>query len=551
MIKQIRERNTFAIAFLVAILAASAPVVLAQYDERYQIAVVQQQVRTQVVNDLLGSGHDFEFNNDAVVRPGDVQRQNLITGSGRHRFNRSGWRTFTYEGEFSLRNGRVVSVDYRFGFDGGSDRPGSGSVDMTWSGTVDDVVRITIRDRSVFSSGRNFPNADPTAVSFNVYNPLPRRPVNVRLKTIEGRGTVEVIEQPTARNGFAAVVEIRDPRRGADRYVLELDWGGFGSGQPVPPGAEGGMNWQGNVDGTVRILVQRRQATVTTVSGRNPSAVVANFQRPLPRRAVDVNLRVIEGRGVVRILQQPNRNNGFAALIEIIDPRGGADRYAFELDWDRFGGDDDEPDTGGGLMNWRGSVDDVVRISVTGRQSFVTTISGRAPTGVRFDFAEALPRRAVNVTVDKREGRGDIRVIQQPTRRNNFTAVVEIVDRSGGRDNYEFDLNWDRFGGGDEDPGSDRGLMNWRGAVDDIVRISVIGRQSFVTTISGQAASGVRYNFVEALPRTPLNVTVEKREGRGDIRVIQQPSRQNNFTAVIEIVDRSGGRDTYEFDLFW
>ena len=26
---------------------------------------------------------------------------------------------------------------------------------------------------------------------------------------------------------------------------MELDWGGFGSGQPVPPGAEGGMNWQG------------------------------------------------------------------------------------------------------------------------------------------------------------------------------------------------------------------------------------------------------------------------------------------------------------------
>ena len=131
-----------------------------------------------------------------------------------------------------------------------------------------------------------------------------------------------------------------------------------------------------------------------------------------------------------------------AALIEIIDPRGGADRYAFELDWDRFGGDDDEPDTGGGLMNWRGSVDDFVRISVIGRQSFVTTTSGQAASGVRYNFVEALPRTPLNVTVEKREGRGDIRVIQQPSRQNNFTAVIEIADRSGGRDTSEFDLFW-------------------------------------------------------------------------------------------------------------
>jgi hypothetical protein len=40
----------------------------------------------------------------------------------------------------------------------------------------------------------------------------------------EGRGTVTVIQQPTAANGYTAVVEIRDPQRGYGFYDLNLNW---------------------------------------------------------------------------------------------------------------------------------------------------------------------------------------------------------------------------------------------------------------------------------------------------------------------------------------
>lgn len=35
-----------------------------------------------------------------------------------------------------------------------------------------------------------------------------------------------------------------------------------------------------------------------------------------------------------------------------------------------------------------------------------------------------------------------LRVIEQPTRNNNYTAVVLIEDRDGGADRYEFEVMW-------------------------------------------------------------------------------------------------------------
>ena len=40
-------------------------------------------------------------------------------------------------------------------------------------------------------------------------------------------------------------------------------------------------------------------------------------------------------------------------------------------------------------------------------------------------------------------GRGKITVQQQPTARNNYTAIVRIEDSKGGADRYRFNLAWD------------------------------------------------------------------------------------------------------------
>ncbi|HKO98948.1 MAG TPA: hypothetical protein VJU86_18245 [Pyrinomonadaceae bacterium] len=103
--------------------------------------------------------------------------------------------------------------------------------------------------------------------------------------------------------------------------------------------------------------------------------------------------------------------------------------------------DGDGPSTGSGVMTWRGRVDDDVRIRIRGGSAQVETIGGTPFYDAVTSFTAALPRRA-NVTVVKRRGRGEVFVEQQPSRQNDYTAVVRIRDSKGGADDYEFHLSW-------------------------------------------------------------------------------------------------------------
>lgn len=95
-----------------------------------------------------------------------------------------------------------------------------------------------------------------------------------------------------------------------------------------------------------------------------------------------------------------------------------------------------------GSMNWRGTVDDVVQIKIRNRNARSRAISGRDYNDDNFSFNGRAPRQNANVSVDKRDGRGQVFIVQQPNRRNNFTTIVQIVDKKGGSDRYRFTLNW-------------------------------------------------------------------------------------------------------------
>ncbi len=95
-----------------------------------------------------------------------------------------------------------------------------------------------------------------------------------------------------------------------------------------------------------------------------------------------------------------------------------------------------------GSMQWRGTVDDVVQIRIRNRNARSKAISGRAYNDDNFSFNGRAPRQNANVSVDKRDGRGQVLIVQQPNRRNNFTTIVQIIDKKGGADRYRFTLNW-------------------------------------------------------------------------------------------------------------
>lgn len=55
--------------------------------------------------------------------------------------------------------------------------------------------------------------------------PLPNRDVqNFQFRGIDGRGSVDLIEAPSRRNGFRAVVRILDTKGGSEGYHYRLSW---------------------------------------------------------------------------------------------------------------------------------------------------------------------------------------------------------------------------------------------------------------------------------------------------------------------------------------
>jgi hypothetical protein len=114
-----------------------------------------------------------------------------------------------------------------------------------------------------------------------------------------------------------------------------------------------------------------------------------------------------------------------------------------ELNYNSPGGGGDYPDTGrGGRMTWRGRVDDDVRIRIRGGSADVETIGGTPYYDSQPNFFNSLPSRRVTVRLTMKRGRGEIFIEQQPSRENDFTAVVRIRDSRGGASDYEFELQW-------------------------------------------------------------------------------------------------------------
>ncbi len=95
----------------------------------------------------------------------------------------------------------------------------------------------------------------------------------------------------------------------------------------------GSMEWRGTVDDVIQIRIRNRNAQTRHVSGRQYNDADFNFNGRAPRRNANVRVDKQDGRGRVFIVQQPNRRNNFTTLVQIVDSKGGADRYRFRLSW--------------------------------------------------------------------------------------------------------------------------------------------------------------------------------------------------------------------------
>ena len=245
-----------------------------------------------------------------------------------------------------------------------------------WSGRVDREVRITMhgRDARTQTAGRT-----PYERSrLDVATALPQRDGRVTVRVQDGRGDVDVVQQPSARNDYTTIVRIRDRSSGIDNYRVTAFWmpdnngngswddrdnypnrpgrdrddrddpGGWGRGNGNGGYGNGGwgnggygnnsfrdvLRWTGDVDDAVEIRIQGNRVDYRTLSGKSLRNVRANLlSGGLPRRDVQVVVSDESGRGTVSIVQQPSSYNGYTAVIRVYDPRPGYGDYRFDVSW--------------------------------------------------------------------------------------------------------------------------------------------------------------------------------------------------------------------------
>src|SRR5262245_55772286 len=166
---------------------------------------------------------------------------------------------------------------------------------------------------------------------------LLRRMVADRRPESELRDALSLLQdqaRASDRFGFGRR-EWSELRRTMDDLGRELRYRGDDPrGEPDQPGrVTGRMRWRGTVDDEIHVVVSGGSATMRLISGNPTPNPVVTFVSPLPNRPVTVRLNSVKGRGSIEILQQPSRTNGYSAVIQIRDPKGGASEHEFELVW--------------------------------------------------------------------------------------------------------------------------------------------------------------------------------------------------------------------------
>lgn len=225
------------------------------------------------------------------------------------------------------------------------------------------------------------------------------------------------------------------------------------------PAGKGQCDIRLQVDDQVEVAVRRDTVSIRTLSGRDARDDGSECNQPLPDRDVQSFLfEVKESRNEIRLVEEPDRRNHFAAIVRIRDNDGGYGRYHFRLTWAAGG-------RGGGSTNgfaWNNAL----HFSGNGRGS--STLTGGADKRLR-DASVDIDRGGRIQVSFRTESGGPITFTGTVIGRDGDTFKAEVgadermlrlrgpmyisvdpsqkiyrisLDATNGRDNLR--LNWDR-----------------------------------------------------------------------------------------------------------
>ena len=207
---------------------------------------------------------------------------------------------------------------------------------------------------------------------------------------------------------------------------------------------------------------------------------------------------------------------------------------------------------------WEGVVDGTSVLSVRGNRVQIDDREGLPVQRQRHRFFDRLPDSRQNVRMEVREGRGRVRILEQPRAENNYVLSVSIEDRQGGSSFYSLEFFWDTERGGFFSPEPARGNSNpdgdrltWSGRVDDEAVVECRGSECRAAVPRGNPVTRERFRFSRPLPNREATVSLDEYDGRGEVLLLEQPRRENGYTARVRIRDPKGGASDYSFTLSW
>jgi hypothetical protein len=200
----------------------------------------------------------------------------------------------------------------------------------------------------------------------------------------------------------------------------------------------------------------------------------------------------------------------------------------------------------GPQFTWEGQVDGIVVLHVRRERVDIEYRQGKPAERQSFHFIGSLPDLRQDVRVEVREGRGAVRVSQQPRIENNFTADITIEDRQDGASFYSIGLYWAESG----TPSGRMDHVNWSGRVDGEVTVECHAGQCDPSVESGQPVGRARAKFTRPLPNHDVRVWLDETGGRADIKILEQPSALNHYTVKVLVRAFGGGGDC-SFILSW
>jgi hypothetical protein len=88
-------------------------------------------------------------------------------------------------------------------------------------------------------------------------------------------------------------------------------------------------------------------------------------------------------------------------------------------------------------------VDNRAEVRMRGDAVFVRTLEGSRARDEGSECSQPLPYNSVRgFQIRQTAGRTRVSLAQEPSRMNNYTAMIAIDDRQGGGDNYAFEITW-------------------------------------------------------------------------------------------------------------